>query len=101
MQIITKNMKKMTNLIIGMILIIIGYLIILNPFDKSTNHYSVEVQINDEFINTLTFSTVKNQPLTTEFLKNKFGYKSNDKFIILDIKSISRDEKDKICNKHE
>jgi aminoglycoside N3'-acetyltransferase len=88
-------MKNMTHLILGLLLIILGYLILLGVFTNSTNHYTVEVEINS-VLSTLTFSTVDNNPLTTDFLKRKFNYTSNDSFIILDIKSISQEEKNKI-----
>lgn len=90
-------MKKMANLIIGIILLILGYLVLLDFFKTSTNHYSVDVVVNDEIKTTLLFSTINNNPLTTEFLKNKFDYMSNDKVIITNIKSITRDEKMEKC----
>lgn len=91
----------MTHHILGSIIIILGYLVFFGDFDNGTKHYSVQVYVStDEYnLHTLTFSTMDNEALTTDFLKRKFDYDSNVRLIIWDIKSITKDEKDKILNK--
>ncbi len=90
-------MKRMVNLIMGFILIVMGYLMACGLFSQ-TNHYSVLVDVNKEVRHRLTFTTV-DEPFTIDLLKKKFNFDSNDEVIILDVKSITQREKDEALKK--